>query len=136
MKATLYHIVWAVKDWEKLLTRIEFEEIRRRLDRNFTLREAKLVCAGGGPDHIHALVELGGQHRLSRVVGWVKGESSHWFNRKFDRSFRWQKGYAATEVSRTEEQQVRSYITSHPWLTEENHLHEEFTRIRSGTSVM
>lgn len=64
------------------------------------------------PDHVHALIELGPDMSIDRVVKLLKGSSSHWINKSGMTSarFGWARGYAALTVSRDGVSSVTRYI--------------------------
>jgi putative transposase len=49
-------------------------------------------------------------HCIADVLRDLKKESSRWAKENFDRSFRWQEGYAAFTVSPTATDSVERYI--------------------------
>jgi putative transposase len=71
-----------------------------------------LHALGGMPDHVHALVRLKADLRLSDLVRALKAGSSKWLHERSEPipEFSWQKGYAAFSVSQSKEAVVRSYI--------------------------
>jgi putative transposase len=71
-----------------------------------------LHALGGMPDHVHALIRLKADIRLSDLVRALKAGSSKWLHEKPQPvpEFSWQKGYAAFSVSHSKEATVRSYI--------------------------
>ena len=71
-----------------------------------------LHALGGMPDHVHALVRLKADVRLSDLVRALKAGSSKWLHERPSPfpEFAWQTGYAAFSVSHSREAAVRSYI--------------------------
>jgi putative transposase len=71
-------------------------------------------CINGYSEHVHCLISLGREQRLSYVAQLIKGESSFWINKnKLTRSkFAWQDDYYAVSVSESHVEQVRVYIKS------------------------
>ncbi len=71
-----------------------------------------LHALGGMPDHVHALLRLKADLRLSDVVRALKAGSSKWLHERPAPipKFAWQKGYAVFSVSQSKEAVVRSYI--------------------------
>ncbi len=62
---------------------------------------ATLLALGGMPDHVHALLRLKADLRLSDLVRALKAGSSKWVHERPERlpEFGWQTGYAAFSVS-------------------------------------
>lgn len=104
------HVIIATKGWTPLLTNDLRTEITERLLRNFKMRDTKVVAINSVPEHFHVLIKLPSYRSLSEVVGWTKGECSHWFNTNHESKLYWQKGYWATAVSFEEVPKVSSYI--------------------------
>jgi putative transposase len=66
---------------------------------------------GGVEDHVHLLISLSPNHRLSDFVRELKKQSSVWVHEEIcDMQFGWQEGYAAFNVSPTAREDVRRYI--------------------------
>ena len=68
------------------------------------------------PDHVHMLVSIPPKHKVSEVVGYIKGKSAIQIARRFmnrGRNFTgchfWARGYFVTTVGHNEEA-VRNYI--------------------------
>jgi REP element-mobilizing transposase RayT len=77
----------------------------------------------GTADHVHLLVALKSNHCLAEVMREWKKASSAWVHEEIgERSFAWQKGYAAFTVSATVRDAVRKYISNQ----EEHHLLKSF----------
>ena len=75
---------------------------------------AKLLCAGGMPDHVHLLVSMPATHSLADMANFLKANSSGWIHKEIPRRklFRWQAGYAAFSVSKSLQSKVERYIKS------------------------
>lgn len=63
-------------------------------------------------DHIHLLINLHPDQKLSDVIQLIKGESSYWINKKnlSKTKFEWQDEYIAVSVSESIVNKVRDYI--------------------------
>jgi len=74
--------------------------------------EATLIALGGMPDHVHALLRLKADRKLSYLVRDLKAGSSKWIHEKSEPvpDFAWQTGYAAFSVSQSQEAKVKAYI--------------------------
>lgn len=72
----------------------------------------KALCIGGVADHIHILMSLPTTVSVAKAVQLVKGNSSKWVHEAFpaQRSFEWQKGFAAFSVSVSHISQTVTYI--------------------------
>lgn len=70
------------------------------------------LAIGGVEDHVHLLLSLKPDIRLSDLMRTVKSRSSFWVHENLlsHREFAWQEGYAAFAVSKSNEEAVRRYI--------------------------
>jgi REP element-mobilizing transposase RayT len=65
-------------------------------------------------NHVHALINLGKEQSISKVMQLIKGESAYWINKqKYLRiHFSWQDDYYAVSVSPSHVERVRKYIAN------------------------
>jgi REP element-mobilizing transposase RayT len=70
------------------------------------------LIINGPTDHVHLLATLSPKFGVSEIVGKVKANSSGWIHREFPnrRTFAWQTGYAAFNVSFSARQAIFDYI--------------------------
>ena len=63
-------------------------------------------------DHIHVLLNLHPDQKLSEIIQLIKGESSYWINHNnlLKTKFEWQDEYIAVSVSESIVNKVRDYI--------------------------
>lgn len=116
-----YHLVWVPKYRKRVLT----DALAERLDG--LLREAnrwRVHELNIQPDHIHLLLQIDPDCKLSKVVNLLKGGTSRIIRREFPdlREFLWGKhlwavGYFAETVGQIEEAALRRYIREQqkPW---------------------
>ncbi|MBS2022862.1 MAG: IS200/IS605 family transposase [Deltaproteobacteria bacterium] len=110
------HMVWSTAGRTPLIAKAFegelFEVIRGRT--------AQLRCVpqaiGGMPDHVHLLARLHPSVSVSRLVGEVKGASSHFVNHRFAPSppFEWQPGFGAFTVDLADVPAVANYVNDQP----------------------
>jgi len=82
--------------------------------------EATAIAIGGTKNHVHLLIRYQPKHRISDLVKEIKGYSSHLVTHTLRSSefFKWQTGYGAFSVGKTELVRINNYITSqkqHHW---------------------
>jgi hypothetical protein len=83
----------------------------------------RAVAIGGIADHVHVLSEFDPMVALARLIGEMKGASTHLVNHAIGpASFRWQRRYGAFTVSKRALPDVRAYIL------------DQKARHRSGTT--
>ena len=90
----------------------------------FLADPAALLELPGTSDHVHALAGLCRTVTVADLLEELKGGSSKWIKEKGAAlwTFRWQTGYAAFSVSRSQTDAVRRYIDSQ----EEHHRRVTF----------
>ena len=109
----LVHIIFSTKNRKPFL---KDENIRKELyavmASSLQKQESLARIIGGTNDHVHALILLSRNQKLSKVVGEAKRVTSVWIKTKGDEyaSFAWQSGYAAFSVSASLEDKVRQYV--------------------------
>lgn len=84
-------------------------------------RNHKILAIGGMPDHIHIFVSLQPTQSISNLVQEVKRASSLWVNNKHyvRGNFMWQEGYGAFSYSKSQIDNVVTYINN-----QEQHHHK------------
>jgi REP-associated tyrosine transposase len=70
------------------------------------------VKIGGIDDHVHLLINLGGELGIIKAVQLIKSNSSRWMNEHPGSRFQWQEGYFACSVSRSQVSRVTQYIAN------------------------
>ena len=108
------HIVFAVKYRERLLTKDTREELFKYISGIITNRKHKVIIINGVADHIHILIGLNPNDKISDLVACVKRESSSFINEKkwFRGKFHWQDGYGAFSYSRSQLDHIYKYISN------------------------
>ena len=125
------HIIFSTKGWQPIITSFLMEEIIDRLKRNFESKDSQLLLAMGREEHIHILGRFTEDIPFSRIIGWSKGECSHWINEKYpDLHFYWQKGFWYEMVEENELNDVADYINNQETIHQDITFQEEITRFR------
>ncbi len=127
------HIIFSTKGWEQVLTPDLMKEITQRMKRNFELRDSELLFIKGGAEHIHILGRFSRSLSFSRIIGWSKGECSHWLNMQYpELKFKWQKGFWFEEVPQDRYKAVLRYIEDQDSLHQTTTFMEEIMGFRKG----
>jgi len=106
------HLVFAPKYRERLL-KIEIRpEIFSYISAVITNRGHKSIIINGMPDHIHILIGLNPDDKISDLVANIKRSSSTFINSKgwFRGKFHWQDGYGAFSYAKPQIKNVYEYI--------------------------
>jgi putative transposase len=122
------HAIWATWDRMPLIT----PDIEAEIYAVMAAKARELGCAplaiGGIADHVHILVRLDPVVPLARLVGEIKGASSHAVNHAIAPGgyFRWQGGYSAFSVGPRRLKTVAAYIAGQ----KERHSGDRRSRLR------
>jgi len=118
------HIVFAVKYRERLLKEEIRIELFKYISGIITNRKHKTIIINGMPDHIHLLIGLYPNDKISDLVGCIKRDSSFFINEKkwFKGKFHWQDGYGAFSYSKSQLNEIYKYIANQ----EAHHKKETF----------
>jgi putative transposase len=106
------HLVWRTWMGQPMIT----PEIEPGIYRVIGSKCVELLCMpvaiGGTADHVHLLARLHPSIPVARLVGEVKGSSSHAVTHLLARGsrFRWQRGYGAYSVSFNDVPAVERYV--------------------------
>ena len=118
------HIVIAVKCREYLLTKDIRPEIFKYIAGIVKQRKHKLYIVNGYLDHVHILLGLNSDDKISDLVGSIKRNSADYIKEKqlIKGKFQWQEGYGAFSYSKSQMEQVYNYISEQ----EEHHRKKTF----------
>jgi len=113
--AVYVHVAWGTWDRLPLLE----GELERRVHRAIAAKcvelGAEVIALGGVEDHIHLLARLPATLALARLIGEVKGASSHLATHDIHTDgqfFKWQGAYGAASVSPRALNDVSAYIAN------------------------
>src|SRR5881396_3764554 len=86
--------------------------------------ECEPLHINGVADHAHKVFRLSAKLPLAEIVQKVKGNFSKWIHEKrvLQRTFAWQRGYAAFSVSESNAERVFRYVANQ----ETHHRHVSF----------
>jgi putative transposase len=75
--------------------------------------KATLLAAGGMPDHVHLLLGVHPSMAAADLLRTIKTNTSKWVHEKRGMpEFKWQTGYGAFSVSRSNVEHVKQYIAN------------------------
>lgn len=94
------HCVWATWDRQPFITDALCDKLYAAIVAKCWKLGAKPLALGGVEDHVHLLVRIPATVDVARLVGEVKGSSSHLMNTLQSAfQFKWQGSYSAFGVS-------------------------------------
>lgn len=107
-----YHFVWGTKNRLALIDSSFEEELYKVIVAKVKDMESYLHAIGGTNDHIHIAVSVPPKIALSKFIGDVKGNSSHFVNHvvKPGFEFYWQTEYGALSFGERNLSSVVGYI--------------------------
>ena len=106
------HIVFSVKNRERLISRTWKEELYKYISGIITNEGQKLYIINGDMDHIHMLIGMYPNKSISDLVRAIKANSSAFIKEKrfTGGSFNWQRGFAAFSIGKSEVKRLIHYI--------------------------
>ncbi len=106
------HTVFAVKGRQSLIANAWKDEAHKYICGIVNNHHQKVYAINGIPNHIHLLLSINPDCRLSDLMREVKANSSKWINkRKFVKGkFQWQEGFGAFSCSQSQLNNTIAYI--------------------------
>ena len=125
------HLVFAVKYRERLLTEEMRVELFKYISGIISNRNHKVIIINGMTDHIHILIGLNPNDKISDLIACIKRESSSFINEKklFRGKFHWQDGYGAFSYSRSQLDVVYNYIANQEVHHKKRTFREEYVEL-------
>ena len=119
------HLVFGTKNREQFLSSDVREKVLNHILENARSKRIFIDCIGGYTEHIHCLLSLGAEENIAKVVNLIKGECSHWINKKnlTKTKFEWADEYFAASIGESQLESVRKYIRNQ----EEHHTKKSYT---------
>ena len=105
-----YHAVWGTKHRKPLLQVDHFKAIAVTCAEREDEWQFHLEAVNGIEDHVHVLIQIHPSQPVAKVIGWIKGASSH----AFGEAFEWQSGYSIVTISPAEVPLIKEYILDQP----------------------
>lgn len=118
------HCVFSVKGRDNVLSDVFRERLFQFMAGIIRQKGCYPLAVGGWKDHIHIFFELSPDVKIADVLREVKSASGKWINENklVSGQFRWQEGYGAFSHSRSQREQVITYIMKQ----EEHHRGRSF----------
>ena len=131
------HVVFAVAHQESLIEQKWEEALFKYISGIASHCGQKLLAIDGMPDHIHILLSIGPDCKLSDLMRLMKCNSSRWVNENglAHGKFQWQSGYGAFSVSTGRLDAVRNYIRGQKEHHAKETFHEEYIRVLNENGI-
>jgi putative transposase len=112
------HIVFAVKFRDRVIPGEHKEELHKFITGIVTNSDCKLVAINSVADHVHLLIGMNPNVKISDLVRDIKSNSSRFMNEEkwLRGKFQWQEGFGAFSNGRSQLDGVVKYI-----MNQENH---------------
>lgn len=122
-----FHFIWATHSRDPHLHRSFRPEFLTILSEEVKKRGGLPIRHNSMPDHVHLLVRLDPNIRLSDFIGQVKGGSAYRVNHEVKPKFKltWQEGYGVVSLRKGEVETVSRYIDNQ----EEHHQSNRLSAI-------
>ena len=112
-----YHIVWITKYRKPVITGAIAERTRELIRGICQIKEVEILAGHVGSDHIHLLVSVPPHLSASKLVQYLKGNSSRKLqmeykdlNKQFWGQHLWARGYFAASSGNVTDEVIREYI--------------------------
>lgn len=125
------HLVFAPKYRERLLIKEIRPEVFSYMSGIITNRKHKSIIINGMADHMHILLGLNPDDKISDLVACLKRESSSFINQKnwFRGKFHWQDGYGGFSYGRSQLDKIYNYIKNQELHHEKRTFREEYLEL-------
>jgi putative transposase len=126
-----YHLVWATKNREPLVTPALEPELHGYLRGKGIELGGVVHAVGGIEDHVHVAVSIPPRIAVATFIGQLKGASSHWVSHLSAHGgpFDWQDGYGALSFGKRALPSVVRYVLAQRERHRTGHLIEEMEQI-------
>ena len=120
----MIHFIWTTKNRMPIISKDLKPLLLSHIKENSILKQIFIDTLNCVEDHIHLLISLGTEQKISKIAMLIKGESSFWINKQkiIKQKFEWQEEYIALSVSESAIDKVRQYIMNQ----EEHHKKKTF----------
>lgn len=120
----MIHFIWTTKNRMPIISKDLKPLLLSHIKENSILKQIFIDTLNCVEDHIHLLISLGTEQKISKIAMLIKGESSFWINKQkiIKQKIEWQDEYIALSVSESAIDKVRQYIMNQ----EEHHKKKTF----------
>ena len=108
-----YHLVWGAKNRAPLITPDIEKSLYGYIIGKADALDSIVHAINGTTDHIHVVVSIRPQMRISEWVRRIKGSSSHYVNHnipEYDAKFGWQRGYGVFTLGYKQLDRAVAYV--------------------------
>ena len=117
-----YHVIWTTRNREPLIQAAFVSDVYRVIAGKATQLGAVVHAVGGVDDHVHLAVSVPPSLALSKFIGQVKGNSSHFANHELPmpQTFAWQAEYGVLSFDAKQLHVIVAYVRNQRMHHEQN----------------
>jgi putative transposase len=104
------HAVWRTKNSEPMIDDKVIANIHNVMKAKCQKFDVQLIAIGNTEDHIHMLLSINPNIKLSEFIAEVKGATSYFVNHQTKDSLYWQDGYGAISLSKSALNTTKRYV--------------------------
>ena len=132
--SSVFHVVFSTKERMQLIRADLQPRLWNYLGAIARNHDIRVLAVGGTDNHVHILVAISAEAKLSEVVRTLKCNSSRWL-RETKPLFSWQEGYGAFSVSPSQLERVKAYIANQPAHHHRRSFEEEFLAMLRAANI-
>jgi REP element-mobilizing transposase RayT len=132
--SSVFHVVFSTKERTQLIRAASQTTLWNYLAGIARNLRIQVLAIGGTENHVHILLVLPADQKLSDAVRTLKCNSSRWLRETHPR-FAWQEGYGAFSVSPSQLERVKHYIANQAEHHRRRSFEEEFLAMLQAANV-
>jgi REP element-mobilizing transposase RayT len=132
--SSMFHVVFSTKERMQLIRADLQPRLRDYLAAVARNHGVRVLAVGGTENHIHILIALSADAKLSDIVRTLKCNSSRWL-RETKPLFSWQEGYGAFSVSPSQLERVKKYIANQDGHHHSRTFEDEFLAMLKAAKI-
>jgi len=132
--SSVFHVVFSTKERAQLIGADLQPKLWRYLAGIARNHGIQVLGVGGTENHVHVLIVLPADAKLSDVVRTLKSNSSRWARETFPR-FGWQEGYGAFSVSPSQIERVKHYTANQAEHHRTRSFEDEFLAMLQAANI-
>ena len=126
------HLVWTTSKRIKFLRKEIRNQVFNHIKSYGLEKGIYIEQVNGYNDHVHCLIGLKADQKVSQIMQLLKGESAYWINKEkiIPSKFKWQKEYYAGSVGIHQLEIVRNYIRNQESHHRKSTLQKELSQFK------
>lgn len=104
------HFVWRTKKSEPYLSSLVEREVYNIIQAKCKKFDIDLLAVGNMEDHIHMVVSINPNIKISEFMAEIKGASSFYVNKETSSTLYWQDGYGCLSIDKSSLKRIVTYV--------------------------